>query len=833
LLAAISSFIKRMTSREYAQTTVGVLSDKPTPPPFSAAGGLAAYGSWVAAAASLNANAVASTPIRLYARERKGAKALWPVRPVSRLRKRYLHGDLERRPHRCVTTKAAAFGDDFVEVIDHPILQLFYKVNPWMCGFEFLSLMGLHLELTGNAYAFMPKGKAGVPQEVWLIPPESMYVVPGAGNWIKGYEYRPRYGGESTMFEPEEIAHFKLPNPRSLWYGMGGVEKMWWAINANAAAVRHDFAMYENNARPDYAVIVKQGAPSEEALDRYQANINKKLRGAAKRGGFLAMSGDVEIRPLQFPPKDMMGREDLVEEIAAAFSVPITLLKGNDPNRANAEVGYASWREMAVATRCRLIEDVLNQNVLPLFDVGEDAVLAFDDPVPGNSERDSVVADRYLRAGVRTINEVREELGDEPAEDEYADKLLFNGQPLGASPLSAMGSTSPMGEIGSDSEAQDEAPPTRDLAGTAGDPNAAVQDTALNGAQVQSLLELAVQVRQGIIPPESAVAISTAAFPLIPPETIAAIFNPIASAPPLPEPEPAPAPAAKPEAPTKAACGCGTKHVERVSQRKMWAKASDDDTVRDESDKALRSFIDSLTGVLREQAESIVERMRTAGDSPASILLAVQDEVMKPKWTAAIRAAARPYVAAQVEVGAAEGIRQLPRTGDIEPVFEFVNPEVQRYVDRATTRLARTVNETTTIKVSSLLGTRLSEGATIDEMAKDIETTLGVDGSRAEMIARTESAKAYTQGQVEAWKQTDIVVGKRWLLAPDACEFCRAVARSTNETPIPLGAPFVTQGSVIDGVSGGQFVADYEDVDAAPLHPGCRCSVSPVLRGDA
>ena len=53
----------------------------------------------------------------------------------------------------------------------------------------------------------------------------------------------------------------------------------------------------------------------------------------------------------------------------------------------------------------------------------------------------------------------------------------------------------------------------------------AVQDTALNGAQVQALMELAQSVASGVITAEAGKAIATAAFPLLPSETIDRIFD--------------------------------------------------------------------------------------------------------------------------------------------------------------------------------------------------------------------------------------------------------------------------------------------------------------------
>lgn len=54
-----------------------------------------------------------------------------------------------------------------------------------------------------------------------------------------------------------------------------------------------------------------------------------------------------------------------------------------------------------------------------------------------------------------------------------------------------------------------------------------VQDTALNGAQVTSLVDLATQVAQGALPLETAQAIASAAFPAVSKELIGQIFDPI------------------------------------------------------------------------------------------------------------------------------------------------------------------------------------------------------------------------------------------------------------------------------------------------------------------
>ena len=79
---------------------------------------------------------------------------------------------------------------------------------------------------------------------------------------------------------------------------------------------------------------------------------------------------------------------------------------------------------------------------------------------------------------------------------------------------------------------------------------AAVQDTALNGAQVDSLLTIVTNVKVGLLPKEAGKALVDAAFPSLTPEQINSIFDPIEvdKAPPPVVPQAPTIPGAKPAA---------------------------------------------------------------------------------------------------------------------------------------------------------------------------------------------------------------------------------------------------------------------------------------------
>jgi len=427
--------LKAFTSAKWLNSSMVFLSGGKDAkrPDFDYRQAVAAYRSWVYAAANLNAVSVASVPLRLYVRNTGGAK-LWNTRRASRREKAYLAGKGDARPSRYALRKAAEFGDDYQVVEDtHPLLELLSKVNPYQNGYDATVLRILHTELTGNAYLHPVIDKAlGIPVELWPMLPQYVEIIPGqkgSSQFIEGYRYGVK-SEQAQTFAPEEVIHFKRPNPANLYYGVGKVEAAWGAVLANAAVHEMDLAFFENKGRPDWLLTIKSDASPDE-VERLEVQIDEKLRGKSRTGRFLTATADIDVKPLSFPPKDLSGREDIVEEIAAVFGVPVSMLKANDPNLASATTGFATWKETTILPMLRMDEEVLNQNLVPLFGIEGDAFVAYDNPVLEDQrflleERRTAVA-----GGWRTANEARAEEGREPIDDPAADRLLVNGQPLG------------------------------------------------------------------------------------------------------------------------------------------------------------------------------------------------------------------------------------------------------------------------------------------------------------------------------------------------------------------------------------------------------------------
>tara|TARA_R110000868_G_scaffold15696_7_gene71624 strand:+ start:536 stop:3970 length:3435 start_codon:yes stop_codon:yes gene_type:complete len=578
----IERFLSRVRSKTatsnaayMAASSKIVMGDEGKRQPFSYASAVRSYSSWVYAAANLNAVAVASQPLRLYVRSRDGKKKLWKTRSVSARVKAFHAGDLDHLPSRHVIRKAAEYGDNYEVVTEnHPVLDLLEKVNPYQNGFDATVLRILYTELTGNAYLHPVVDKAlGVPVELWTMPSQFVEIVPGKVDFIDGY----LYGAERDkrrLFPAEEVIHFKRPNPNDLYYGIGKAEAAWGAIMSNDEIHSMDYHFFANKARPDWLMTIK-GMVSTEEMDRLEKQIEEKLRGSKRAGRFLTASADIDIKPLSFPPKDLQGRTDIVEEIAAVFGVPVSMLKANDPNLASATIGFAAWKANTILPLLRMDEEVLNQNLLPMFNIEGDAFLAYDNPVLSDERFEFEKNRSSVAGGIMTVNEARTRNGMDASDDPAADRLLMGNQPLGgptgdpsqpeALPIADPTTPAAEGEQISPID-QPTSVPVPGEAAPSGDAPAVAIDApaaaALNGAQISSLIGLARSAALAELPIDSVRAIASAAFPSVSPQLIESIFSPIT---PQQQQQEKPPAAAVPIVAKCAGANCACGSIEKAS----------------------------------------------------------------------------------------------------------------------------------------------------------------------------------------------------------------------------------------------------------------------------
>jgi SPP1 gp7 family putative phage head morphogenesis protein len=128
------------------------------------------------------------------------------------------------------------------------------------------------------------------------------------------------------------------------------------------------------------------------------------------------------------------------------------------------------------------------------------------------------------------------------------------------------------------------------------------------------------------------------------------------------------------------------------------------------------------------------------------------------------------------------------------------NPDADYVIDDSTREMLRADVETA-----------MQDGLSNDALADLLADNYAFSDSRAELIARTETAFADVQGNLIAYKESGVVDGKQWVASPGCCDECQAL----NDVIVSLDDEFPNDGG-----------------DGPPLHPRCECDVLPVLADD-
>jgi len=373
------------------------------------------------ACASLNADLLAGTHLRLYLRTRPGErKAGRHLKAAPVARKLLSH--LKTNP---AISHYVAGEVKVEEVTDHPLLDLLKAPNPdpdqpGMCGYDLRWMTQLYLESVGRAYWLIERDGLGIPRQLWLLRPHLVREVPDrtGKRLIACYEYG---GARGARYDPAEIIKFHFPDPDNPYYGgysplAAAIEK----IRISRKEDAHLNAMLENMGRPD-AVWSPRGDSEGGGIGVAEAQrVRSAFRQAfamAGRGGLLVSDIPGSIQPMQWAPQDIVEIERaraIKTDICNVFAVPDAKLERNASNLAAAKTADYAHTKDAGLPRCARNEETLNARLVPMFDPGGRLFVAYDSPI----REDEVFALEQTRAashiGAMTRNEVRAALDLDP-----------------------------------------------------------------------------------------------------------------------------------------------------------------------------------------------------------------------------------------------------------------------------------------------------------------------------------------------------------------------------------------------------------------------------------
>ncbi len=275
--------------------------------------------------------------------------------------------------------------------------------------------------------------------------------------------------------------------------------------------------------------------------------------------------------------------------------------------------------------------------------------------------------------------------------------------------------------------------------------------------------------------------------------------------------------------------------IDFTAEKQVIVKDGITETFEATEARAVRAFAEGIQADIDKVIEEVSRKLSAsirAGDTVTQRQLEEVQAALKAsqrKLIADLANTAKPYAQTIAEAGLSQGASLVPSGSlDLGLLSGKASEFVVEATNRAAIRMARSVSDSLAERVSNIIRVGIEETATGTDVIGLLEEA-GFDENRAQTIARTESARAYTDGQNAAWEASGVVKGKTWLVSPYACEFCEAAAKEFGEKSVGVKDAFYERGATITGASGATMALDFDDTSGPPLHPNCRCSLLPVI----
>jgi len=353
------------------------------------------YRELVYACAGINAQAVSSVPLRLYATTSGGEpRPKGRCRPITDAEYAALmrHGSFTAKLIKALEVH---------EIEKHPLLDTLDRGNPFLHGRMQSELTQLYQEIEGSAYWYIEPGPLRVPKDFWILPSFAVTTVRGLDGLPKAYTYG--IGVTKTQYKLEEIIAFRMPNLRDPYGdGYSPLYAVWESYNLAIDNAAYTRAGIEERGWLNTLVTPKEAIGADEA-DRMRAKL-KKMIHLGKQGGPMVSESAFDLKQLQSMIDVIAVYGVAKETIANVFGVPMALVT-KDTNLANIVAARQQHALLAVLPRCSRHEATLNQRLVPLYD--ERLFLAYDNPVPEDVKAQTVRRMNDLKMGVTTINEER------------------------------------------------------------------------------------------------------------------------------------------------------------------------------------------------------------------------------------------------------------------------------------------------------------------------------------------------------------------------------------------------------------------------------------------
>lgn len=665
----------------------------------------------------------------------------------------------------------------FNVVEEHPLLDVLDRFNPHTTRSEGIYMTQSHKKLTGDAFWLLDKNGNTV-ENIFVLPPDKIELeladpTDATADMVREYVYRDNIDNKQILqrYSPEQIIHFKKPNPNNPFRGYGAVEAIADTIDADNLTNLVQRNFFDKGAITNF-VLTTDAKITQEQLKRTRAEIRAMYSGARNAYTTMIFGNGLKPANIGFSNKDMQFLDVLEwyrDKIMIGFgNTKASLGVIDDVNRASYEGAYYGWLESTVKPDMSSIVNTLNEFLVPQF--GENLLLGYKNPVPEDLTDEIETAVQLKNAGIIMINEARQKVGYDPIQggDVFA--------PAGAVTVPGQEDEEPQTTNNPNQDEEDEKNQKRIY--RKGDKRMRIKNIpdALKSIELDSLLR-----RRGIYFERRVNReMKDAVKPMI-------------------------------------------RQMLKSKQKQTGDPIVHGDFTNEQIlkyyDKQIH-VVDIMEGQFRERVLkllTIVEEQTLENfDNEVKTIRSLKKFGVKKQLfdESSLLVQAKidllPILLQEVTIAGQEALR-LINSDDTYIPFK-IQDSIRAMVDK----FASSMLETDKNLLTQIIADAIEEGDSIPEIRAKIQSKFSkYKETQATRIARTEVLRASNMAAEDAFIQSGVVEAKEWLVAPGADEMCMKYAGKI----VKLNRNFYTPDE-----------SGFQDGNP-PIHVSCRCILVPIVEG--
>jgi HK97 family phage portal protein len=310
----------------------------------------------------------------------------------------------------------------YTEVEEHPLLDLLDRFNRTTTKVDGFYNTQSHKKITGDAFWYLARNGQTI-EEIYVLQPDKVVLDLDKSKdgtpLVKSYTYSDVVDGKkiAITYQPEDIIHFKKPNPQNPFRGKGAVEAMADTIDTDILTNLTQKNFFKKGAITNF-VLTTDSKINDEQLKRLKADMRANNSGAQNAFEMMILSGGLKPANISFSNRDLQLIDLLTwyrDKIMVGFgNTPASIGVIEDVNQANANDTLLAWKRGTIKPDMDALVATLNEFLVPLF--GKNLILGYENPVPEDRTDDLNEAVLLKNAGIITINEARNKVDYEDVE---------------------------------------------------------------------------------------------------------------------------------------------------------------------------------------------------------------------------------------------------------------------------------------------------------------------------------------------------------------------------------------------------------------------------------